>query len=54
MIREHTFSLSDDVWALGVIMYEVYCHAHPFSLKDTDDLSNLLEKDIVFLPSALK
>lgn len=53
MMRESTFTLSDDVWSLGVIMYELYCNAHPFNLKDTDDLTNIIDKGIIPIPSCV-
>jgi hypothetical protein len=35
-------------------MYEVYCASHPFNLKDTDDLSNIIEKDMNPIPPDVK
>jgi len=42
MMKEHTFGLKDDIWSLGVIMYELYCNYHPFDLRDADDLTKIV------------
>jgi serine/threonine protein kinase len=34
MVSNSTFSLSDDVWALGIITYELFCKTQPFRLTD--------------------
>ena len=54
MIEHSTFSLEDDIWALGVIMYEIYCKSHPFELTACGDLNKIVERDILPFPPELR
>jgi serine/threonine-protein kinase len=53
MLSSSSFSLADDIWSIGVIMYEINCGSHPFNLKDTEDLSNIMTADFQSLPEGL-
>mgnify|MGYP001949751640 CR=1 FL=1 len=53
MITSSTFTLSDDIWALGVIMYELFCKIHPFKLNGTDDLKKIVEEEVLPFPREL-
>lgn len=35
-------------------MYEIYCNAHPFNLKDTEDLTNIVDKGMNPFPKNIK
>ena len=42
------------MWSLGVIMYEIYCKSHPFELIACEDLSRVVERDILPFPPDLR
>jgi hypothetical protein len=35
-------------------MYEIYCNNHPFNLKGTEDLTNIIDQGMNPIPSSLK
>ena len=46
MINDSCLSIADDLWALGVIIYEIYCKCHPFDLVNCSSLKKIVDNQI--------